>query len=134
MWTETFGSFYLDLYANRPSEFLSFFIATVVFFNYTKGTNVIRFLVRRSAALCLAQALLKCPVPKSLISASGWDFAGAAEGGTSPNLKESFIAWMLMSDQSDELEDSSRPHPIICRLAGYILMLIFVEGAFIFKR
>lgn len=115
-------------------SFSLFFIATVVFFNYTKDTNVIRFLVRRSAALCLAQALLKCPVPKSLISASGWDFAGATEGGTSPNLKESFIAWMLMSDQSDELEDSSRPHPIICRLAGYTLMLIFVEGAFIFKR
>ncbi|XP_031608533.1 serine-protein kinase ATM isoform X2 [Oreochromis aureus] len=69
----------------------------------------------KSAALCLAQALLKCPVPKSLISASGWDFAGATEGATSPNLKESLIAWMLMSDQSDEIEDSSRPHPIICR-------------------
>lgn len=134
MWTETFGSFYLDQYANRPSEFLSFFIASVVLFNYRKGTNVIRFLVCRSAALCLAQALLKCPVPKSLISASGWDFAGATEGATSPNLKESLIAWMLMSDQSDEIEDSSRPHPIICRLAAYKLMSILVEDAFIFKR
>ncbi|XP_030599575.1 serine-protein kinase ATM-like [Archocentrus centrarchus] len=69
----------------------------------------------KSAALCLAQALLKCPVPKSLISTSGWDFVGAIEGSTSPNLKETLIVWMLMSDQSDEMEDSSRPHPIICR-------------------
>uniref|UniRef100_A0A669EAW1 non-specific serine/threonine protein kinase n=1 Tax=Oreochromis niloticus TaxID=8128 RepID=A0A669EAW1_ORENI len=83
----------------------------------------------KSAALCLAQALLKCPVPKSLISASGWDFAGATEGATSPNLKESLIAWMLMSDQSDEIEDSSRPHPIICRLAAYKLMSILVEDS-----
>ncbi|KAM7399540.1 hypothetical protein PAMP_018806 [Pampus punctatissimus] len=69
----------------------------------------------QSAALCLAQALLKCPVPKTLISSSDWDFVGVTEGSGSPNLKETLIGWFLMTDQSDEMEDSSRPHPIICR-------------------
>eukprot|EP00064_Thunnus_orientalis_P011981 superscaffoldBa00001786_g12014 len=69
----------------------------------------------QSAALCLAQALLKCLVPKSLISSSGWDFAGVTEGSGSLNLKETLIGWLLMTDQSDEMEDSSRPHPIVCR-------------------
>ncbi|XP_028274525.1 serine-protein kinase ATM isoform X2 [Parambassis ranga] len=70
----------------------------------------------QSAALCLAQALLTCPLPKRGISNSSWDSAaGVTEGSASPNLKETLIAWLLMSDQSDEMEDSSRPHPIICR-------------------
>ncbi|XP_029922757.1 serine-protein kinase ATM isoform X2 [Myripristis murdjan] len=69
----------------------------------------------QSAALCLTQALLKCPVPKSLVLGSGWDCAGVSEGSASSNLKETLIAWLLMTDQSDEMEDSSRPHPIICR-------------------
>ncbi|XP_022052894.2 serine-protein kinase ATM isoform X1 [Acanthochromis polyacanthus] len=69
----------------------------------------------QSAALCLAQALLKCPVPKSLISSSSWDYMGVTEGAASANLKEILIAWLLMSDQSDEMEESSRPHPIVCR-------------------
>ncbi|XP_070761541.1 serine-protein kinase ATM isoform X3 [Enoplosus armatus] len=76
----------------------------------------------QSAALCLAQALLKCPVPKSLISSSGWDHVGVAEGSASPNLKEILIAWLLMTDQSDEMEESSRPHPIICRDFPYNLI------------
>uniref|UniRef100_A0A667Z4W4 non-specific serine/threonine protein kinase n=1 Tax=Myripristis murdjan TaxID=586833 RepID=A0A667Z4W4_9TELE len=71
----------------------------------------------QSAALCLTQALLKCPVPKSLVLGSGWDCAGVSEGSASSNLKETLIAWLLMTDQSDEMEDSSRPHPIICRLS-----------------
>lgn len=71
----------------------------------------------RPAALCLAQALLKCPVPKSLTRSSGWDCGGVIEGHASSDLKETLVAWLLMSDQSDEVEDSSRPHPIICRLA-----------------
>lgn len=70
----------------------------------------------RSGALCLAQALLKHPVPKSHISSSSWDHVGVPEGSGSPNMKETLIAWLLMTDQSDEMEDSSRPHPIICRL------------------
>uniref|UniRef100_UPI003AAD459E serine-protein kinase ATM n=1 Tax=Centroberyx gerrardi TaxID=166262 RepID=UPI003AAD459E len=69
----------------------------------------------QSAALCLAQALLKCPVPKSLVLGSGWDYVGVTEGSGSPSLKETLISWLLMTDQSDEMEDSSRPHPIICR-------------------
>ncbi|XP_030248293.1 serine-protein kinase ATM isoform X3 [Sparus aurata] len=68
-----------------------------------------------SAALCLAQALLKCPVPKSLSSSSGWDCVGVTEGSASPNLKETLLAWLLMTNQSDEMEESTRPHPIICR-------------------
>ncbi|XP_044057149.1 serine-protein kinase ATM isoform X1 [Siniperca chuatsi] len=76
----------------------------------------------QGAALCLAQALLKCPVPKSLISSSGWDHVGVTEGSASPNLKETLIAWLLMTDQSDEMEDSSRPHPIICRDFPYNLI------------
>ncbi|KAF1393857.1 hypothetical protein PFLUV_G00020400 [Perca fluviatilis] len=67
------------------------------------------------AALCLAQALLKCSAPKSIISSSGWDYVGVTEGSASPNLKETLVAWLLMTDQSEEMEDSSRPHPIICR-------------------
>uniref|UniRef100_A0A8C4HF10 non-specific serine/threonine protein kinase n=1 Tax=Dicentrarchus labrax TaxID=13489 RepID=A0A8C4HF10_DICLA len=74
----------------------------------------------QGAALCLAHALLKCPVPKSLISSSGWDCVGVTEGSPSPNLKETLIAWLLMTDQSDEMEDSSRPHPIICRLTAFL--------------
>ncbi|XP_022624615.1 serine-protein kinase ATM [Seriola dumerili] len=76
----------------------------------------------QSAAVCLSQALLKCPVPKRLIPSSGWDYVGVTEGSGSPNLKETLIAWLLMSDQSDEMEDSSRPHPIICRDFPYNLI------------
>uniref|UniRef100_A0AAQ5ZG16 non-specific serine/threonine protein kinase n=1 Tax=Amphiprion ocellaris TaxID=80972 RepID=A0AAQ5ZG16_AMPOC len=32
------------------------------------------------------------------------------------------IAWLLMSDQSDEMEESSRPHPIVCRLIQALYM------------
>ncbi|XP_029372822.1 serine-protein kinase ATM isoform X2 [Echeneis naucrates] len=74
----------------------------------------------QSAAVCLSQALLKCPVPKSLMLSSGWDYA-ATEGSGSPNLKETLIAWLLMSDQSDEMEESSKPHPIIFRDYPYSL-------------
>ncbi|XP_026219215.1 serine-protein kinase ATM [Anabas testudineus] len=69
----------------------------------------------QSAALCLSQALLKCPVPKNLILSSSWDSMGITEGSGSHNLKETLIAWLLMTDQSDEMEETSRPHPIICR-------------------
>ncbi|KAG7478644.1 serine-protein kinase ATM [Solea senegalensis] len=78
--------------------------------------------VSQNAAMCLLQALLKCPVPKSLTLKSGWDYVGITEGSGSPNLKETLIAWLLMSDQSDEMEESSRPHPIICRDFHYGLI------------
>lgn len=70
-----------------------------------------------AAALCLAQALLKCPVLKSL--GPGWDHAGAVEGVGPPSLKENIMSWLLMNEQSEEAEESSRPHPIICRWAVY---------------
>ncbi|XP_029027107.1 serine-protein kinase ATM isoform X2 [Betta splendens] len=69
----------------------------------------------QSAALCLSQALSKCPVPKSLSLRSSWEYVGITEGSASQNLKETLIAWLLMSDQSEEMEETSRPHPIICR-------------------
>uniref|UniRef100_A0A8D0A1F8 non-specific serine/threonine protein kinase n=1 Tax=Sander lucioperca TaxID=283035 RepID=A0A8D0A1F8_SANLU len=67
------------------------------------------------SAISQSQALLKCSAPKSIISSSGWDYVGVTEGSASPNLKETLISWLLMTDQSEEMEDSSRPHPIICR-------------------
>ncbi|CAG6005665.1 unnamed protein product [Menidia menidia] len=73
------------------------------------------FKASQSAALCLAQAMMKYPVPKSLASSSSWDSVGVAEGCAPPNLKEALGAWLLMSDQSEEVEESSRPHPIVCR-------------------
>ncbi|XP_061682550.1 serine-protein kinase ATM isoform X3 [Syngnathoides biaculeatus] len=60
----------------------------------------------QSAVICLAQALLKCPVPKNHL--------GVPAVSGSPNLKEILIGWLLMTDHSDEMEDSSRPHPILC--------------------
>lgn len=80
------------------------------------------FLPHRSAALCLAQALLKFPVPKSLSTSPGREFVGVGvtDGSACPTLKEVLTAWLLMTDQSDEMEDSSRPHPIICRLVDYV--------------
>ncbi|XP_051934283.1 serine-protein kinase ATM [Hippocampus zosterae] len=60
----------------------------------------------QSSVIGLAQALLKCPVPK--------DHLGVPDGSGSPNLKETLISWLLMTDQSEEMEDNSRPHPIIC--------------------
>uniref|UniRef100_A0A4W5QBE2 non-specific serine/threonine protein kinase n=1 Tax=Hucho hucho TaxID=62062 RepID=A0A4W5QBE2_9TELE len=32
-----------------------------------------------------------------------------------PSLKENIMSWLLMNEQSEEAEESSRPHPIICR-------------------
>uniref|UniRef100_A0AAV2J7Z9 non-specific serine/threonine protein kinase n=1 Tax=Knipowitschia caucasica TaxID=637954 RepID=A0AAV2J7Z9_KNICA len=68
-----------------------------------------------SAALCLAQALVTWPVPKVCPSTRGWVSEGALDVSEASNLKDSIIEWVLMSDQSEDLEDSSRPHPIICR-------------------
>ncbi|KAM9318497.1 serine-protein kinase ATM [Pholidichthys leucotaenia] len=85
-----------------------------------------------NAAICLSLALLKYPVPKSVrFLNSGVEFAGVTEG-SALNLKEALIAWLLMSDQSDEMEDSSRPHPVICRdfpenLAANILVSLTLK-------
>uniref|UniRef100_A0A3P8UQX8 non-specific serine/threonine protein kinase n=1 Tax=Cynoglossus semilaevis TaxID=244447 RepID=A0A3P8UQX8_CYNSE len=69
-----------------------------------------------STVVCLGQALLKCQVPKGPVLRSGLDLVGTADGSGSSNLKETLIAWLLMSDQSDEMEESSKPHPVISRL------------------
>ncbi|KAL6116348.1 atm [Pungitius sinensis] len=76
----------------------------------------------QAAALCLAEALLNCPPPKSILSRSARDYGGLAEGSAAPDLKETLIGWLLMSDQSEEMEDRSRPHPIICRDFPYNLI------------
>lgn len=41
------------------------------------------------------------------------DYVGVSEAPAT--LKETLVAWLLMTDQSEEMEDSSRPHPVICR-------------------
>lgn len=68
-----------------------------------------------NSSLCLAQALMTWPVPKVFPGGRGWDSFGAIDGSETPTVKETFIDWLLMSDQSDELDDNSRPHPIISR-------------------
>ncbi|KAK0156293.1 Serine-protein kinase ATM [Merluccius polli] len=86
----------------------------------------------QSAAVCLSQALLKCAIPKRLVQGSGWDYLGPMDGSGSPSLKEALIAWLLMSDQSDESEDSVRPHPVVCRdfshnLIGNVLVSLTLK-------
>uniref|UniRef100_A0A087XK65 Serine-protein kinase ATM n=1 Tax=Poecilia formosa TaxID=48698 RepID=A0A087XK65_POEFO len=87
----------------------------------------------QSAALCLAQAMLTCSIPKTVASSSGFDYMVISEGSPSANLKESLIAWLLMSDQNEEMEDSCTPHPIICRdfphnlIASILVSLTFKD-------
>ncbi|KAL4647243.1 serine-protein kinase ATM isoform X2 [Arapaima gigas] len=66
-----------------------------------------------AAALCLAQALLKCRLPKS--TDPGLGHIVTSEGCAPPSFKESIISWLLTNDQSEDMEESSKPHPIICR-------------------
>ncbi|KAM6946333.1 serine-protein kinase ATM [Aplochiton taeniatus] len=68
----------------------------------------------QGSTLCLAQALLKYQVPKGLLG-SGGDYHTGAEVPSPPSLKEAMIGWLLKNEQSEEAEESSRPHPIICR-------------------
>ncbi|XP_060761720.1 serine-protein kinase ATM [Neoarius graeffei] len=62
----------------------------------------------------LAQALLECSIPKSVYSSECLSPA-LLDAGTPPSLKEAIIDWLLMNEQSDEMEESVRLHPIICR-------------------
>uniref|UniRef100_A0A8C9SLP0 non-specific serine/threonine protein kinase n=1 Tax=Scleropages formosus TaxID=113540 RepID=A0A8C9SLP0_SCLFO len=64
-----------------------------------------------NAALCLAQALLKCRLPKS--GNPGLGYVATAEGCGPPSLKESIIGWLLTKDQSEDMEESSKPHLIV---------------------
>ncbi|KAI4877690.1 hypothetical protein NFI96_016764 [Prochilodus magdalenae] len=61
------------------------------------------------SALSLAQALSKCSVPRTVYSSSL-----LLEAGRPLCLKESLMDWLLMNEQSDEVEDV-RHHPVICR-------------------
>ncbi|XP_034170693.2 serine-protein kinase ATM [Pangasianodon hypophthalmus] len=66
------------------------------------------------SALSLAQALSKCSVPKSVYSSECLSSV-LLDAGSPPLLKEALIDWLLMNEQSDEMEDSVKLHPIICR-------------------
>lgn len=66
------------------------------------------------SALSLAQALLTCSVPKSVYS-SECSSSVLLDAGSPLSLKEAIIDWLLMNEQSDEMEESVRLHPIICR-------------------
>ncbi|XP_035241866.1 serine-protein kinase ATM [Anguilla anguilla] len=67
-----------------------------------------------ATVMCLSQLLLKCAVPKSLDLAC--DSLGAGpEGGGAPCLKEAIVSWLLMNEQGEEMEDSSKPHLVLCR-------------------
>lgn len=87
----------------------------------------------QSSVLCLAQALMSWPVPKVFPGGQGWNSFGAIDGSESPTVKETFLEWLLMSDQSDEVEESSRPHPIISRdfpdnlIASVLVSLTFKD-------
>uniref|UniRef100_A0A3B4ARZ4 non-specific serine/threonine protein kinase n=1 Tax=Periophthalmus magnuspinnatus TaxID=409849 RepID=A0A3B4ARZ4_9GOBI len=82
------------------------------------------------AAQCLAQALMTWPVPNVFLGGQGWASVGLVDGLVSSNLKDTITEWLLMSDQSDELEDNSRPHPIICDFPDYLIASILVSLTF----
>ncbi|XP_033833204.1 serine-protein kinase ATM [Periophthalmus magnuspinnatus] len=85
----------------------------------------------KHAAQCLAQALMTWPVPNVFLGGRGWASVGLVDGLVSSNLKDTITEWLLMSDQSDELEDNSRPHPIICRdFPDYLIASILVSLTF----
>ncbi|XP_047662626.1 serine-protein kinase ATM isoform X3 [Tachysurus fulvidraco] len=66
------------------------------------------------SALSLAQALCECSVPRSVYSTECVSSV-LLETGSPTSLKEAIIDWLLMNEQSDEMEESVRLHPIICR-------------------
>ncbi|KAI5092996.1 serine-protein kinase ATM [Silurus meridionalis] len=66
------------------------------------------------SALSLTEALSHCSVPKSVYS-SECPSSALLDAGSPPSLKEAIIDWLLMNEQSDEMEESIRLHPIICR-------------------
>ncbi|KAL2096545.1 hypothetical protein ACEWY4_008693 [Coilia grayii] len=80
-----------------------------------------------SSVLGLAQALRKCPVPKAGVSGGGYSGASMLEGGRRPPLREAILSWLLMHSQSEEMEDSSRPHLILLRdFPQYLIPRILV--------
>ncbi|XP_036392547.1 LOW QUALITY PROTEIN: serine-protein kinase ATM [Megalops cyprinoides] len=76
-----------------------------------------------AAALCLSQVLLKCTIPKTLESTLDWAVgAGPGEAGEQPSLKEAIVGWLLMNEQGEEMDESSKPHLILCRDFPYLLV------------
>ncbi|CAM4560657.1 unnamed protein product [Leuciscus chuanchicus] len=66
-------------------------------------------------ALSLAQALLKCSVPKSVHSRDVISGVLMETGGEPPTLRDSVISWLLMNEHNEETEENCRPHLIITR-------------------
>ncbi|XP_059370854.1 serine-protein kinase ATM isoform X1 [Carassius carassius] len=66
-------------------------------------------------ALCLAQALLKCSIPKSVHKRDVISGVLMETGGEPPTLTDSIISWLVMNEQNEETEENSRPHLIITR-------------------
>ncbi|TRY58045.1 hypothetical protein DNTS_022698 [Danionella cerebrum] len=63
--------------------------------------------------LSLAQALLKCSVPKSVPSQEVTSAVLMEMGGEPPSLRDSIMSWLLKNQQNEETEESCRPHLII---------------------
>lgn len=80
----------------------------------------------RVSALSLAQALCKCSVPRSVY---GTECVSSVllEAGSPTSLKEAIIDWLLMNEQSDEMEESVRLHPIICRSLLFFKMNKYIS-------
>ncbi|XP_051534451.1 serine-protein kinase ATM isoform X2 [Myxocyprinus asiaticus] len=66
-------------------------------------------------ALSLAQALLKCSIPKSVHSRGTTSGVLMETGGEPPTLRDSIINWLLMNQQSEDTEENCKPHLIIIR-------------------
>ncbi|XP_067221098.1 serine-protein kinase ATM isoform X2 [Chanodichthys erythropterus] len=66
-------------------------------------------------ALSLAQALLKCSVPKNVHSHDVISGVLMETGGEPPTLRDSIISWLVMNEHSEETEENCRPHLIITR-------------------
>ncbi|XP_077063729.1 serine-protein kinase ATM [Siphateles boraxobius] len=66
-------------------------------------------------ALSLAQALLKCSVPKSVHSRDVISGVLMETGGEPPTLRDSIISWLVMNEHNEETEENWRPHLIITR-------------------
>ncbi|XP_069045887.1 serine-protein kinase ATM isoform X1 [Lepisosteus oculatus] len=66
-----------------------------------------------AAARCLAQVLLQCIVPERLDA--GLHCAAADEGSGPPSPREAIARWLLLYELSEEGEESSKPHLVVCR-------------------
>ncbi|MGH0157164.1 UNVERIFIED_CONTAM: hypothetical protein FKN15_067189 [Acipenser sinensis] len=66
-----------------------------------------------AAAQCLARALTKCAVPERL--ETGLEYMAAIEGNGPPSLREAILRWILLHQMDEDTEESTKPHPIVCR-------------------